>query len=170
MSRVKLISIDPGLRACAVAAFDAHHKLIFAGLSQPVVSESKALIVHQTVHFTDELLRYRLNDARIGSRAVIELPQTYKGRAAKGDGNDLISVALVVGGLTWLCGRSGIIVDYVHPHDWKGSVPKSVTKQRVLKRLSAEELKRVEWPGRALEHNVYDAIGIGLKELGRQYA
>lgn len=98
---------------------------------------------------------------------VIERPQVYVAAKLKGDPNDLISIAGVVGAIGTLYWQDGSkIVTYL-PREWKGTVPKAVTELRVDKRLSDDEKKRVEWPAKSLSHNVYDAIALGLFYAGR---
>lgn len=97
---------------------------------------------------------------------VIELPQIYK--FFKGDPQDLIQLAGVVGAISQEIVRinAGRLTTYL-PRAWKGQVKKDVTKLRVQKRLSPEELIRVSLPAPSLQHNVWDSLGIGLHFLGR---
>lgn len=97
---------------------------------------------------------------------AIEIPQAYHDRRQqKGDQNDLIALAVAAGEII---GRLGIPTTRYLPRQWKGQVPKDVMVERIKKHLSQEELKRIELPSaRSLQHNVFDAIGIGLHHLGR---
>lgn len=91
---------------------------------------------------------------------VIERPQTYHGRAARGDANDLLDVALVVGALSTL---SEARLTLVRPSEWKGQVPKRATRERCWERLTSAEIARIELPrSEKLAWNVWDAVGIGL--------
>lgn len=63
-------------------------------------------------------------------------------------------------------------VEHVNPHEWKGSVEKSIHNERVLNRLTPAEtsiykqyVERAVAP--SLRNNVIDAIGLGLVVLGR---
>ena len=62
-------------------------------------------------------------------------------------------------------------VHYVHPHDWKGSVPKHIHNERVLSRLTSQELdiynKAASTISKTLQNNTIDAIGMGLICSGR---
>jgi hypothetical protein len=51
----------------------------------------------------------------------------------------------------------------VLPNKWKGNLPKKICKDRCKAVLTPEELARVKTE----DHNVWDAIGIGLWYLGR---
>ena len=99
-------------------------------------------------------------------QVVVELPQVYTRDKSKGNPNDLIKVAAVAGALL-----KGILADrqmFVLPAEWKGNAPKEVTENRCRVDLSAEELDRVELPAKSLQHNVWDAIGIGLWFLKKE--
>lgn len=80
---------------------------------------------------------------------------------SKGDPNDLLRVAEVSGALAW----DFTNVYWYEARKWKGQVPKAVMGKRILKCLTEEELK-VLGP-LAKNHNVLDAVGIGLYHLGR---
>lgn len=104
---------------------------------------------------------------------VVEWPQTYDGRSSRGDTNDLLPLAGVDAALVTLLPFSKVA--YFVPHEWKGGTQKPskasdpyVIEERVKDRLDAGENQRVEWP-RSEKHgwDVADAIGIGLKFLGR---
>lgn len=97
------------------------------------------------------------------TRIVIEIPQIYK--TGKADPKDLIRVS-------YAAGRSTVLAPYaevqlVQPRSWKGNTKKHITEQRVLERLTPEELSRIQMPPRSLANNVFDAIAIGLRAVGR---
>ncbi|WP_246137120.1 hypothetical protein [Myxococcus llanfairpwllgwyngyllgogerychwyrndrobwllllantysiliogogogochensis] len=98
---------------------------------------------------------------------VIEMPRVYSAAHQKGDQNDLIQLAGVVGML------GGYLPNVasrrsVYPRDWKGTVDADAFIERIKQRLSPVEHLRVELPSAtSLHHNVWDAIGIGLHALGR---
>jgi hypothetical protein len=96
---------------------------------------------------------------------VIEKPQVYQGRAQKGDPNDLITLAVEVGRISSLYPS----VDFVLPRQWKGTIKKEMMLKRILKTMTDDELlllKNLKLP-KSKEHNVVDAVGIGLWRLGR---
>lgn len=96
---------------------------------------------------------------------VIEAPKIYPERLQKGDPQDIIDLAKVVGAFHFAydnCPGTNRVHD-VQPYVWKGSIDKKVTERRVKKRLTERELECVELPSAdSLDHNVWDAIGIGL--------
>lgn len=98
---------------------------------------------------------------------VIERPQVYKAQFLKGDPNDLVDLALMGGALSGILhGKCRATLFYL-PCEWKGQVVKAAMNARIKKRLSEDEQRRIDWPAKSLQHNVWDAIGIGLKAVGR---
>jgi len=96
---------------------------------------------------------------------VIEIPQVYVRARSKGDPNDLIMLAGLVGAFVYCFGNASKLY---RPAEWKGQVTKEITEQRARKRLSPDELSRIELPSaKGLHHNVWDAVGLGLHHLGR---
>jgi len=93
---------------------------------------------------------------------VLEVPRVYPGPRAN-DPNDLIDLALVDG---LIAGEFTVPLKTYYPSDWKGQVPKKIMTERIKKTLDEVELLRVDRIG-ALDHNTFDAVGIGLHYLGR---
>lgn len=89
---------------------------------------------------------------------VLEVPQVYRGPRV--DPADLIELAGVDGALT-----SAVLADKsvgFLPREWKGQVPKEIHHERVLKKLTADELSNMQLPAASLVHNVMDAVALGL--------
>lgn len=166
-----LLSIDPGVRTCGCAMW-LNGKLTAAKLVLGVLKgaeaspadlvEHMAISVKRWVGGSIGLVPYDLN-------TVIEMMRTYDGKAkGNADANDLIMVSLVSGGILMHMCRPGTLV---LPENWKGGVPKknrhgdNVIKERCLDKLSKEEIATIDLPAKSLEHNVWDAIGIGLRHL-----
>lgn len=158
----RLVAIDPGVNACGVAVFE-ENTLVFAGYVRN--RNNKATLfekVSATVHELFDLMPYE-------STLAIEIPRVYQGAKQKGDPNDLIALALVVGG----CSQQVEHAIGYYPDQWKGQVPKPKKKSdryiiqgRVFEELTVNELILVpKNVGPAWD--VIDAIGIGLFHLGR---
>ena len=101
------------------------------------------------------------------TQVVIELPQIYP--QLKGDPNDLVAIAARG---AWFAGRMAPhVYDYesVHPREWKGTVDGDVFLKRITKRLYDREKALLAGCDviPSLEHNVIDAIGLGLWKVGR---
>ncbi len=156
-----ILAIDPGLRATGYAYF-RHGTLAQCGIKGSRArerAEAAAVIGRElAVEFRRPL------DA-----LIVEVPQVYQARLLKGDPNDLVSVALVAGATLQL---PALIRLAVSPHQWKGNVPKEVTRSRVLFGISPAERLLISESGVApsLQHNIYDAVGIGLWYLRRHAA
>jgi hypothetical protein len=103
---------------------------------------------------------------------VIETPQVYEVSKWKGDPKDLIDLAFSAGRLSALFEH----VKRVLPSEWKGQIPKPkraadeyIIEHRARKRLTPDELKGIVVPSSAkLKWDVWDAVAIGLRELGRK--
>lgn len=101
-------------------------------------------------------------------QVVIELPRWYP-HERKVDVQDLIELGVKVGWLKGFYRSLGVEAELVLPTTWKGSVPKEIHNRRVLEALTEEELQIVPRRPRAKDHdhNIVDAVGIGLWKLGR---
>jgi hypothetical protein len=151
---VRLIAIDPGKAGLGWAAFEGG-RLIETGLIANG-SLSEAFRVLKEV-----CAKYRPGDA------VIEIPQVYQQRLQKGDPNDLITVAVIAGIAAASFLPYGIEPQLVRPSRWKGNRPKAVDNQYTLSLLDEDEkCKLVKVSSK--QHNVLDAVGIGLWRVGRR--
>lgn len=98
---------------------------------------------------------------------VTEVPQIYRARNSKGNPNDLIGLAVQCG---WLEGLAQCLyiptVYLVRPREWKGQIPKEISRKRSQQQLSEHELERADSLlfklAAGKQHNAWDAIGIGL--------
>lgn len=96
----------------------------------------------------------------------IERPHSGAQRASK---KDLITLAIragEVGGV--LCYLTGLEPKYVEPVTWKGSVGKKIMNDRVLAKLSPDEIKLLRGFPKAAKDDLLDAIGIALYFANRQ--
>ncbi len=119
-------------------------------------------------HFRDGVLTAcGLGSCWFYGDVLIELPQVYRG--SKVNPNDLVTLAVKVGELKYHAESTGHVVTLVWPHDWKGSTPKKIHNNRVIKRLRVDEWAVVERAecSDSKRHNVLDAVGLGLWKLGR---
>ncbi len=160
------IGIDPGVRACGVAAVDGDGELIGALWARTTTKKAlAATVVEAAVAGARRFLTTRNYD---GSGVVgIEMPRTYGGSARRGDTNDLLELSVVVGGLV----QATPIHLFAHPvrvdvDTWKRNIDSAVLEARLLGHqwgdslLSAKEQMRIEWPAKSYRHNVVDAIAL----------
>lgn len=156
------LSVDPGLRVSGYAIW-LGNTLQSAGLA----TDSKTLMGPMAWREMASALLLIVLNKRIDN-LFIEIPQVYTASRSKGDPNDLIQIAGVAGAITSAIYSPMSTAYGVKPREWKGCVEKSVTENRVRKKLSNAELKTIKFPtAKSLHHNVFDAIGIGLYHLGR---
>ena len=154
-----LIAIDPGTKLCGWARFDEG-----AFSSCGLVRTKARVFMEQLKTLTMGLV---MDPIFIDSAqtVVIERPEVYRSRFLKGDPNDLISVAIVVGAIA----RTASPFATIHmplPKEWKGQVPKEVTERRLHKQLTKPEFVLMsgclEGVPPSLRHNVTDAVSLGF--------
>ncbi len=154
-----VVAVDPGVRGCGVALFRD------GLLEQATYVESHSAGQRSIAWLAMVAAVKEFIGARAVARFVVELPQVYIQAKSKGDPNDLIHLAAVVGGL---CVAFESAPQQVYlPAEWKGQVPKEIVHARASQRLSDDEGKRISCRRKSLLHNVKDAVSIGLKYLGR---
>ncbi len=165
-----LIAVDPGVRVAGVAVYEDGE------LSSAWLARGTGWLNTAQAVWNDLLLRYPL-EILGGASLAIEVMQVYTQSKLKGDPNDLIDVSLMAGALvgTITLAYPGVHITTYRPRQWKGQVPKSIMTRRIKKKLSPDERARMELPGKDLQHNVYDAVGIGMyherkKRRGRKSA
>lgn len=144
---MNLVAIDPGVRRLAFASFDDQG--LFEARLRDVPENGLFALPFFSV------------------RVVIEMPRVYPVSRQKGDPNDLLQLARVVGRLQEHYLAQGKTVELVEPRTWKGTLAKGAMTERIKGRLHAHEMDCVALPAKHLAHNVWDAVGIGLHALGR---
>lgn len=152
-----LIAIDPG-KVTGFAVFDASdpdlpwegiHRLKFAG-----VRTFEECLVSVENHAP-------LRQDKPAGDCLIEVPQVYPGQQQKGDQNDLIKLAIMVGRYADRATACRFRVTLVKPREWKGQLPKDVCWRRVRETLTPYELTTLEKLSKSRAHNMHDAIGLG---------
>lgn len=166
------LAVDPGIRGCGVALFSDYDTpgeravLVCAGYAKnpcpdgngPHESATMALAV---ADWFDAIPR----DRPYPDRLALEYPRVYPGPRQKGDQNDLLPLAGVVCALAAHFPFAEVVRYF--PRDWKGTVDPDVMIERIQGRLEPSEVKAVESCPKWLRHNLWDAVGIGLKSVGR---
>lgn len=92
---------------------------------------------------------------------VCEVPSVYDTRGRRGDQQDLISVAVSAGRAIEASGA--VVCELVQPRTWKGQVPKKAHHARMALVLKDDEMVLLS----GQDHNVWDAVGLGLWKLKR---
>ena len=156
-----IVSIDPGVQETGVAIWYREGGLASAYLTR--LRGSYAVPWAGMAYEVAKVLQGVEVDA-----VAIERPQVYVHSRAKGDPNDLITLAMMAGGIVGAmrATRAALLVVEYKPAEWKGQVPKDVMTKRIKRSLTEEEQPRVLLPkAGSLAHNVWDAVGIGLHHL-----
>lgn len=103
---------------------------------------------------------------------VIEIPNAHESKGkdrSRRDPQAIITLAITCG--QWIRHVNAPDTVRLFPSVWKGQVPKPIHNQRVLACLQADELAQFAACTKGLPisklHNVIDAVGLGLFQLGR---
>lgn len=173
MSKTK-IAIDPSLEHLSVSAWDFKtDELLGAMLVYPATEDYGPTTRLNRV--VDGLCEAEMEDGSMFYSLIdqakvvrVEMPMVYpKTSQWKGDPNDIVALGRLVGLLERRFHHRDF--DVYLPRAWKGTMPKGrAFEKRVRSRLSKKELRRIELPSaESLDHNVWDAVGIGLHMVGR---
>jgi hypothetical protein len=170
-----LVALDPGLRECGVAVFDRDTgELLAAGMPENSMRRARGLAVWASMATAVAVFVQAAIDELSALRPVAsvhvvsECPQVYTAGKSKGDPNDLIELAGVVGRVAGALGASSEL-SYL-PREWKGTLDGDVMVERIKGRIDERpvERARVRLPRAAdKHHNVWDAVGVGLHAVGR---
>jgi hypothetical protein len=143
---MRILGIDPGLRACGVAE---HHDGVWR--TETIRPQARDLVER-----VREILDHFRVQIGLPDLVVIELPQVYQGHLQKGDPNDLIKLAVLVGAITALFICPVLLPT---PTQWKNAVPKEIHHRRIRAKLP--ELGRCS-------KDAMDAVGLCLYGMERQ--
>lgn len=160
-----LIAIDPGKHGLGVALF-GDGSLIAAKYSGALGGQPHTLL-EAIEPFEKTFAEWRTATGWPIDSVVIERPQTYQGAKALADPRDILDLTIVVGALMqavkpW---TKGILI--VYAGSWKGQVPPDICIDRAKNALTEDERAGVELPKASIDHNVWDAIALGLWHEGR---
>lgn len=104
---------------------------------------------------------------------LVESQMIYPNGKAEVPDNDIVKLARKAGELAGWYSVLGTRREYVLPRTWKGTVPKAIVEKRVLAVLDEQETlliySTMSARAKKLDHNMVDAVGIGLWRLGRKY-
>lgn len=176
MANWSMVSVDPGLEGCGVAAWEGG-RLVRA---EYLRARLKIDIKHDMSDWELSawcVWRDYATDGGAVRELVLERPQVYARRLTT-DPADLIALALLDGALAGFFRRENqfIKVTTYLPAEHKGQIKKPasakaandyIIRNRALARLSDEEQLGIVQCAPGLMHNVWDAVWIGLHHLGR---
>jgi hypothetical protein len=154
-----LVAIDPG-KVTGVAVFDGSDPdLPFDGIDKLKFADVCTFEDCRRVIEESAPLR----QSRPAGDCIIEVPQVYPGQQQKGDQNDLIALAVMVGQYAECARKHRFRVEFVKPREWKGQLPKDVCWRRVRETLTPYELFVMAKLSKSRAHNMHDAIGLGTR-------
>jgi hypothetical protein len=152
-----ILSIDPGKRHIAYAVMDGG-QLRNAAMTDPVEAYEGAFLLSEVIRLFLASLKINGIDQDAVSVVLCEFPRTYPHQRTPP--NDLFPLAAIAGAITTLFSCNTY---FIEPRVWKGNIPKAVMTQRIKDSLTPPERARINLPSqKSLQHNVFDAIGIGL--------
>lgn len=119
----------------------------------------------------EELVACGCSDPRIKvtgkiTHMLLEMPMVYRARLMKGNPNNIVTLALQCGRYAEHFESRGAHLAMVHPHDWKGNLPKDIHHARIWGELSPSQLATASKCGDLVpaskRHNMMDALALGL--------
>lgn len=165
ISAQTVLAVDPGIRGSGVSYFVGDELVRCAYVANPCTHGNDAIAC---IQMASAITNYFAKKCDAVHRLFFEWPQVYNGRQ-KGDPNDLLPL---VGVCIALSVRLNVPTTHVKPREWKGTQAKGdAFTHRVVSRLSLSEMAAysdgLQTTSRSLQHNVIDAVGLGLFTVGR---
>lgn len=163
-----LLSVDPGIRGVGAAIFRDGHLYRCDYVRSPARAGAGP---RECALVAWEVRTWVGTGTEIVTEIVFEWPRIYArgGGRSKGDPNDLRALCGVDGAVAAIFDRAES--KFVEPAEWKGQKSHEAVETKVETALDAVEVAiwqaARDRAGKTLEHNVTDAVGIGLKALGR---
>lgn len=159
LPKAHLLSIDPGFRYFGFAVLNTK-ELLHAGLSK-TESEDWERWSGQPPSFLN--IAYLINNYEwVERKALIEFPKVHRDTP---HADSIVKLASACGAYTAILQAAGFDVTWVEPRAWKGMVPKDIMFKRIIAKLTEVEYSRIDNPK---DHNVIDAVGIGLWQIRTQ--
>lgn len=182
-----LLSLDPGIRGCGLAIFFNGQLAEALYVPNPMRKGGDIAAVAAMAAELVDHVAFKWGNAPGPIYMIVERPQIYRDAKQKGDPNDLPPLYAIAGALAGALEQRGPIASLAEylPREWKGTLDPEEMARRVRERLSWGEFAKVQFPSNTcdkcrthltdsdcakttcLAHNIFDAIGIGLKKLGR---
>ncbi len=151
--------IDPGTQDCGTAAYESR---VLARCASHKGGDGD-ILARCDVIVGDIARAYMLWDPE---ELVIEWPRVYKHQESNVNPDDLMWLVFLLGQVRRLFPNvPAKCVRRMFPADWKGQVPKKIMTGRIVSKLNPEEQRVL---GKlSANHNVVDAVGIGLYHFAR---
>jgi len=153
-NKATLLAIDPGYRYFGYSIF-AGNDILQAGLSKALESDEWDRWNGQPPSFTG-IADLILNTDWEERYAIIEFPKVHRDTP---NPESIVRLAAACGAYTSLLQAAGFHTEWVEPRSWKGTTPKGIMYKRILAKVPESQYANID---RIHDHNVIDAVGIGL--------
>lgn len=160
-----VLTVDPGLRCCGVAVWSPAGRLVRAGLAVNQVTKDRGPVAWAGMGKAagswwsgtlSDTSPYAPPALLLVERQVIQYGRTRNPA-------DILELAGAAGAVVGQVG--GEKVAGYFDIEWKGTIQGDAMTEMIRRRIQAEpsEHRNIEWSWhKALEHNILDAIGMGL--------
>lgn len=166
---VRVLAIDPGTKTtgwCIVEKDGKEQTIVSFGFVRPetVVGEDCTVAYERAMSVMDALA------AELESADLVVIEQPHHHRNTPNHESIRVLVQFVQALYTaLLLLHSDIMVKTYYPKQWKGTVKKEVTQNRIKLVLSESHQEVLDSYPKAMQHDVYDAIGIALYETRNKW-
>ena len=167
-----LLCVDPGIRGSGAALFNEYTKtLLRAAYVKNADPTGGGLEEHNQMakcilFWAEKAEKPKKIDYDNGrAELLVEWMQIYPDEREVNPNTSLLPLIGVVAHLSGARQWGGRIS--YRPHEWKRSLNGDAMTQRILERLAPEEKLAIEPCGMSVYHNAVDAVGLGLRHLGR---
>lgn len=153
-----MVSVDPGVTGTGVAVWKNH--TLYASLTLHSYKEEWE---ERAFEIADQFFK-EIEPYKPGI-VILEKPSFMAGVGGTmvARSGDLVKLCMLTGMLIHAARQTNCLVKLVLPTQWKGQLPKDVTKKRVL------DILGINHQTMNLKHSdhAFDAVGIGLWQQGR---
>lgn len=171
-----LLAVDPGIESPGAALFRDGVLIAAVRITVPDLGPT-ATHAQRALAAADAIVTWAVNLRAKVTVVTHEWPQIYAGSKSRANPNNLIAMAAVDGAVD--CAFAFIAVHRGEqlevrtflPAEWAGQLPKNTKKGQYWKSPRGvrirSRLSEAEWAVTPDQHDAGDAIGLGLKALGR---
>lgn len=171
MSRY-LVSFDPGTQAAGVALFD-YQRLIDVLLIKRSGGYAKDRAVEIALDISNAIIeKWPFLLKHKDTRFVFEYPEFYSGGKTPGNGESILSLCIVLGGVALKLHELGFQKPkFIQPKKWKSQTKKEIMTERIEMCCAPCEIAVMAHTrgvkNKKIDHNVLDGVGIGFDALDR---
>jgi len=156
---MRTLSIDVGTRTTGWAYF-VDDELKYFGFIKPRDFRNDASCDAEVAFLRAQDVFDALCDYKV-DEVILEQPHHHRNTPNHENIRVLVQFTQALYTLFYLDAANGAKVHAYLPSEWKGTVPKQVTQRRVQEFLTESQQKTIDSYSKNVQHDVYDAIGIG---------